>query len=248
QNLCASQPCLNNGTCYMGYTEKNYVCACTAGFKGENCEQVYSSCAEVYEAGLRTSGVYTIDPDDAGAFDVYCDQTTAGGGWTVVQKRLDGSVDFYRGWDDYKRGFGNLNGEFWLGLEKIHRLTKEQRRLRVDLKDFENQTAYAEYDSFGVGDEQSKYKLGRLGQYAGTAGDSLAWHHNMSFSTNDQDGSCAVLYEGAWWYNKCHDSNLNGRYLNGSHSSYANGVNWYHWKGHYYSAKRAEMKIKPVEA
>ena len=85
----------------------------------------------------------------------------------MFQKRLDGSVDFYRGWDDYKRGFGNMNGEFWLGLEKIHRLTKEQCRLRVDLEDFENQTAYAEYDSFGVGDEQGKYKLRRLGQYAG---------------------------------------------------------------------------------
>ena len=129
--------------------------------------QVRRNCAEVYEAGFRTSGVYTIDPDDAGAFDVYCDQKTAGGGWTVFQKRLDGSVDFYRGWDDYKRGFGNLNGEFWLGLDKIHRLTKGRSRFWVDLEDFDNQTAYAEYDSFGVGDEQSKYKLKRLGQYAG---------------------------------------------------------------------------------
>ena len=85
----------------------------------------------------------------------------------MFQKRLDGSVDFYRGWDDYKRGFGNLNGEFWLGLDKIHRLTKGRSKLRVDLEDFDNQTAYAEYDSFGVGDEQSKYKLERLGQYAG---------------------------------------------------------------------------------
>ena len=90
--------------------------------------------------------------------------------------------------------------------------------------------------------------------FLGTAGDSLAWHHNMSFSTKDQDNdqhsgrSCAVAFEGAWWYNKCHDSNLNGRYLNGRHLSYANGVNWYHWKRHLYSAKRAEMKIKPVEA
>ena len=90
--------------------------------------------------------------------------------------------------------------------------------------------------------------------FLGTAGDSLAWHHNMSFSTNDQDNdqapgeSCAISYNGAWWYNACHASNLNGRYLNGSHSSYANGVNWYHWKGYHYSAKRAEMKIKPVEA
>ena len=76
----------------------------------------------------------------------------------------------------------------------------------------------------------------------------------MSFSTKDQDNdqasgtSCAILYEGAWWYNACHGSNLNGRYLNGNHSSYANGVNWYSWKGHHYSAKRAEIKIKPVEA
>ena len=90
--------------------------------------------------------------------------------------------------------------------------------------------------------------------FLGTAGDSLAWHHNMPFSTKDQDSdqdlgeNCAISYEGAWWYNDCHYSNLNGRYLKGNHSSFANGVNWYHWKGHYYSAKRAEMKTKPVEA
>ena len=89
--------------------------------------------------------------------------------------------------------------------------------------------------------------------FLGTAGDSLAWHHNMPFSTKDQDNdkaglSCAKKHEGAWWYNKCHRSNLNGRYLSGDHSSYANGVNWNRWKGLYYSAKRAEMKTKPVEA
>ena len=82
----------------------------------------------------------------------------------------------------------------------------------------------------------------------GTAGDSLTEHHNMPFSTKDQDGGCAISYEGAWWYNSCHHSNLNGRYLKGNHPSYANGVNWLHWKGYHYSAKRAEMKIKPVEA
>ena len=128
---------------------------------------MYKNCAELYEAGVRNSGVYTIDPDNAGTFQVYCDQTTAGGGWTVFQKRLDGSVDFYRGWDDYEHGFGNLNGEFWLGLDKIHRLTKGHSKLRVDLEDFDIQAAYAEYDSFGVGDEHSKYKLELIGQYAG---------------------------------------------------------------------------------
>ena len=126
----------------------------------------YRNCAELYKAGQRKSGVYTINPDNAGAFDVYCDQTTAGGGWTVLQKRLDGSVDFYRGWDDYKRGFGNLNGEFWLGLDKIHRLTVLRSRLRVDLEDTNGKTAYAEYDFFGVSSERSKYKLS-LGTYSG---------------------------------------------------------------------------------
>ena len=76
---------------------------------------------------------------------MYCDQTTAGGGWTVFQKRLDGSVNFYRGWDDYKRGFGNLTGEYWLGPDKIHRLTNDRGRLRVDLEDKSGNTAYAEY-------------------------------------------------------------------------------------------------------
>jgi len=219
----------------------------------ENKTTVYKSCAELYKGGHRISGVYTINPDNAGAFDVYCDQTTASGGWTVFQKRLDGSADFYRNWDDYKRGFGNLNGEFWLGLDKVQRMTKQRSKLRVDLEDFSGNSAYAEYSFFGVGDERSKYKL-RLGTYSGTAGDSLSSHRGMAFSTKDRDNdassgsSCSTSYKGAWWYGSCHRSNLNGRYLKGKHSSYADGVNWYSWKGYYYSVKRAEMKIKPVKA
>ena len=84
----------------------------------------------------------------------------------MFQKRLDGSVDFYRGWADYKRGFGNLNGEFWLGLDKINRLTKSNNRLRVDLEDTKGKTAYAEYDMFAVTSERSKYQLS-LGTYSG---------------------------------------------------------------------------------
>ena len=102
------------------------------------------------------------------AFDVLCDQTTAGGGWTVFQQRLDGSVDFYLNWSDYKQGFGNLSGEFWLGLEKIYRLTSHDNinTMRVDLEDFEGNTSYAEYDKFGVMSENDKYKL-ILGNYSG---------------------------------------------------------------------------------
>ena len=111
--------------------------------------------------------MYTINPDGEGAFNVFCDQKTAGGGWTVFQKRLDGSVDFYRNWDDYKNGFGNLNSEFWLGLDKIYRLTEKKRnRLRVDLEETTGNTAYAEYDMFAVTNEATKYKLS-LGNYSG---------------------------------------------------------------------------------
>ena len=111
--------------------------------------------------------MFTINPDGGNAFDVYCDQKTEDGGWTVIQKRLDGSVDFYLGWADYKRGFGNLNGEFWLGLDKMHRLTKEGRnKIRVELEDIEGNTAYADYDMFAVADESVKYQLS-LGTYSG---------------------------------------------------------------------------------
>ena len=103
--------------------------------------------------------MYIIKPDNLFAVDVFCDQTTAGGGWTVFQKRLDGSVNFYLDWNDYQHGFGNLSGEFWLGLDKIHLLTSDNNNmLCVDLEDFEGNTAYAEYNMLGVRSENEKYK------------------------------------------------------------------------------------------
>jgi hypothetical protein len=93
--------------------------------------------------------------------------TTSGGGWTVFQRRLDGSVDFYRGWQDYKQGFGDINGEYWLGLDKIHRLTiASQNKLRIDMEDWSGNKKYAEYDSFAVTNETQKYQLS-LGTYSG---------------------------------------------------------------------------------
>ncbi|XP_073251470.1 angiopoietin-related protein 7-like [Porites lutea] len=249
----ASSPvCDINANCFD--TLGSYNCTCKAGYTGDGktCQAFYKSCAEHYKAGQRISGVYRVDPDNAGAFDVYCDQTTAGGGWAVFQKRLDGSVDFDRVWKDYKQGFGNLRGEFWLGLDKVHRLTKERSKLRVELEDFNGQTAYAEYDLFGVAGEGNKYRL-TLGTYAGTAGDSFSFNNGVAFSTKDQDNdligsapSCAQYWKGGWWFNNCHQAFLNGFYYKGSHSNSGGGVMWNKWKGNSYSAKRAEMKIKPL--
>ena len=206
-------------------------------------------CSTMFKAGITTSGVYNVNPDSKGAFPVYCDMTTDGGGWTVFQRRQDGSQDFYLGWSEYKAGFGQLTGEFWLGLDKIHRLTASRpSELRVEVGDWSGGRAYAKYSSFGVGDEQSLYQLS-VGSYSGSAGDSLAYQNNMKFSTKDRDNdqwseNCAVSYTGAWWYNHCHHSNLNGQYLGNTESS--KGARWHHYKRSL-SLKFTEMKLQPTK-
>ena len=119
------------------------------------------SCGEIKasEGEDTISKKYWLDPLGTReyVFEVFCDQKTSSGGWTVFQRRVDGSVDFFLDWTDYKHGFGNLSGEFWLGLEKIHRLTSDHNNvLRVDLEDFEGNTAYAEYNMFGVMSRENK--------------------------------------------------------------------------------------------
>ena len=205
-------------------------------------------CSDLLKSGRTQSGVYSVNPDGKGSFNVYCDMRTDGGGWTVFQRRQDGSVDFYRGWNDYKSGFGQLTAEFWLGNDKIHRLTAARpSSLRVELEDWNGVRVYAKYGKFNIGDEQAKYRL-EVGSYSGTAvGDSLAHHNKMAFSTKDRDNdisssNCAVLYTGAWWYHSCHNSNLNGKYL-GNKRDYR-GARWHHFR-HSLSLKFTEMKLRP---
>ena len=145
---------------------------------------------------------------------------TDGGGWIVFQRRVDASVDFYRGWNEYKNGFGDPNGNFWLGLEKVHKLASPGRGaiLRVDMKHFDSPDSvkYAEYSIFEILSESEGYKL-KVGGFSGDAGDSLLSHNGRMFSTKDRDqdrsaGNCAVDFTGAWWYNACFNSNLNALY------------------------------------
>ena len=172
---------------------------------------------------------------------------TDGGGWTVFQRRKDGSVEFYRNWTDYEEGFGDLNGEIWLGLSKIQRLTQDgtDYTLRVDLEDFENEIRYAKYSTFNIGDSTTNYTI-TVGGFSGDAGDSLAYHNGSEFTTKDRDNdihngiNCAVTFSGAWWYRNCYHSNLNGRYLNEYNTS---GVTWDHFRV-YRSLKFTEMKLQ----
>ena len=177
--------------------------------------------------------------------------TSDGGGWTVFQFRVNGSQDFYLGWQDYENGFGDLSGEFWLGLSKIHRLTASASMLRVELGDFDGNTAYAKYSTFIVGDSSSNYTLTVSG-YSGTAEDSLAYHNGSQFSTKDRDNdnyglvNCAQQHYGGWWYNDCHSSNLNGRYYDSGPQSRSDGLVWYPWRTGRYSMKATEMKLRRV--
>uniref|UniRef100_H0Y234 Fibrinogen C-terminal domain-containing protein n=1 Tax=Otolemur garnettii TaxID=30611 RepID=H0Y234_OTOGA len=209
-----------------------------------------NSCQELLSLGHSLSGWHTIYLPDCRPLTVLCDMDTDGGGWTVFQRRVDGSVDFYRDWAAYKRGFGSQLGEFWLGNDNIHALTAQgTSELRVDLVDFEGTRQFAKYRSFKVAGEADKYKL-VLGAFVeGSAEWGLGSRDNLALCPKDQDNdlsssSCSVTYQGAWWYTECHSSNLNGQYLSGAHESYANGINWKTGKGYNYSYKGSEMKVR----
>ncbi|XP_050958972.1 microfibril-associated glycoprotein 4-like [Labeo rohita] len=214
-------------------------------------------CSDVYARGYTTSGVYTITTLD-GPVKVYCEMASGGlneqGYWTVILRRLDDEVNFYRPWDSYKWGFGNKEGEYWLGLEFLHQLTcRYPYRLRVDVEDFKGQKAYAVYKSFSVSAEADGYRLQVSGFVNKGAGDSLSYHNLMKFTTydKDQDNSaenCAIKCHGGFWYNNCYFTNPTGPYLREKESAtVATGINWYYWKNNYNSLKSITMKIKHVK-
>ncbi|XP_048840489.1 fibrinogen like 1B [Brienomyrus brachyistius] len=225
-------------------------------------------CSTLYNRVQLPSGFYRIRPrSDMEPFLVYCDMTN-GGGWTVIQRRRNGKVDFNRDWEEYKSGFGHFkerNDEFWLGNEHIYTLLKEGENLmRIDLMDWSGQRTYAFYENFRISDEKDKYRL-HFGLYNGKAGDALSggshmkdqWsisHNGMPFSTRDRDhdrylqGSCAKENKGGWWYNRCHAANLNGKfYRSGEYKgTHDNGMVWLTWRGLWYSLRHTSMKVRPL--
>ncbi|XP_059144733.1 ficolin-1-like [Physella acuta] len=127
---------------------------------------------------------------------------------------MNGKVDFLRSWDEYKNGFGDFSGDFWVGNNIIHLLTVQGYRvLRFDLK-FRGTSYFAEYRNFYVKSEDYKYKVNFSG-YRGTAPDHFYQHENQWFSTIDRDNDnsyndCANKRKSGWWYNDCQWVNVNG--------------------------------------
>ncbi|XP_016956553.1 ryncolin-1 [Drosophila biarmipes] len=184
-------------------------------------------------------------------FEVTCDQESHGGGWTVFLRRNDGSQDFYLGWEDYQKGFGDLDNEFFMGLDKLHALTaSEPQELLVILADFNGSAGYARYDSFKIGPESNNYTMESLGLYSGNFGDSLSRHRSMQFSTKDRDndlwgGNCAESFTGAWWFGNCLDSDLCGLYGEDQGNG---GITWWNFESNWNNMKHAVMLIRPLSS
>ncbi|XP_064506425.1 angiopoietin-2 isoform X2 [Pseudopipra pipra] len=219
-------------------------------------EQIsFKDCAEAFKSGLTTSGIYTLTVSNtAQEKKAYCDMETGGGGWTVIQRREDGSVDFHRTWKEYKMGFGDPAGEYWLGNEFVSQLTNQKRYvLKIHLKDWEGNEAYSLYDHFSLASEELKYRIYLKG-LTGTAGkiSSISQPGN-DFSTKDADNDkcickCSQMLTGGWWFDACGPSNLNGMYypLRQNNNKF-NGIKWYYWKGSGYSLKATTMMIRPAD-
>ncbi|KAJ7304379.1 hypothetical protein JRQ81_011933 [Phrynocephalus forsythii] len=218
-------------------------------------QKTFKDCATAYKLGFTTSGIYTLRfPNTTATATVLCDMETSGGGWTIIQHRKDGSVDFQRNWKDYKQGFGSPPGEYWLGNDFIHSLTVQRPySLRISLQDWENVEAYSLYEHFQVAPEEQNYRL-YARKHSGTAGRTSSLSPSgTEFSTKDVDNDrcgckCAQMAGGGWWFDACGPSNLNGIYYPPSPAvNRYNGIKWHYWKGPSHSLKRTVMMIRPMD-
>ena len=148
----------------------------------------------------------------------YCDMTTDGGGWIVIQRNKKNSlVNFNKNWTDYEKGFGDLNTEFWYGLAAMHCLTqRSQWEMRVDYQKNDKNWSYYHYNQFSVGSVSEEYPL-IFGGFTGVGRDWFFYHNGMKFSTPDNDnenwsgGNCAARFKSGWWHhhNRCLSININ---------------------------------------
>ncbi|XP_049533908.1 fibrinogen-like protein 1 [Anopheles darlingi] len=210
----------------------------------------YGSCKEV---PTKVSGKYKIRMNENIApSEAYCYQAILEGGWMDIQFRSSGALDFNRNWTDYRSGFGTVNGEQWIGLEKIYQFTKEHKcELYVGMKDFNETYKYARYDAFAIGSEAEGYYLKTLGTHSGTAGDSLRYSEGSKFSTPDRDNdannnNCAQTWKGGWWFKSCHQAFLNGLHRNTSVQKEGK-IEWYGFSNEWRGLSFSRMLIRPLD-
>ncbi|KAL8585672.1 hypothetical protein ACOMHN_053170 [Nucella lapillus] len=200
------------------------------------------------------NGVQVLSVPSYGSLTVSCHD-----GWIVFLRRKDGSEDFYRDWKSYVKGFGNVSGEFWMGLEALYQITNSASSsggsyyLSVDLRDWNDTHGSALYTNFSLGPAHLYYPL-NVSYSHGSANDSLSNSNGLPFTTKDADRdkstkkNCAVKHHGAFWYLRCTAVNLMGRYYNTSTAPNKDGLTWKTWRGTAYSLKFAQLKIRPQDS
>lgn len=152
----------------------------------------------------NSSDIYRIHVPDIEPFAVYCESDIENGGWTVIQRRLDGNVSFQRSWYEYRDGFGDLKGEFFIGLEKLHKLTKAQpQELYIYIEYTNYWTSNYWFNDFIIGSEEESYMLKSVISKEGCLD---CWSIGSKFTTFDRDndkyrwGNCAKEFGGGWWF------------------------------------------------
>jgi len=139
----------------------------------------------------------------------------------LIQQHIDGSDFFNRSWAEFKVGFNNTNGNYWLGNDLLSQLTQTVRyKLRFDLQSRANPSNWyaAEYSAFLVMGEEAKYTL-HVSGYSGNAGDAFGYHNGMMFSTYDRDNdrsshNCAAYVGGGFWHMNCVKAEVNAPHPN----------------------------------
>ncbi|OWF52328.1 Ryncolin-4 [Mizuhopecten yessoensis] len=210
---------------------------------------VLRSCSDL--GSDSPSGVYQLTLTSGESFKVYCDMRAVDGPWTVIQNRYDGSEYFYREWDEYKKGFGDLNGEFWIGNDIIHTLTQTASVLRIELEGFPYKKGFAEYSMFKVTDESDGYKMTLTASTRNVSRDAMLYHSGKKFSAKDKGANvnCAISSKSGWWYGKCHQANLNGKYTKNYWASNSETLTtWWYFPGpgKKMSLRKTRMMIRPA--
>ena len=236
-NICGPCNCRDDD-----HLKKKYYCDCQNLIPKRDC-------LEFYQSGMKINGIYKIHQNK-----------NNGGGWTVIQRRRDGRVNFYRTWEDYRVGFGQLQNEFWLGNDNIFTLTlqglpSKGNELRIDMVNWKGVHQYALYKKFQVGNQDTRYMM-HVSQHSGTATNirSFEFHNGMKFSTFDSDndlyagGNCGREYKSGWWFESCFYNNLNGVYRPGGQvTGRASGIHWSRdssFNSHEDSLLYTEMKVR----
>ncbi|KAH9525858.1 hypothetical protein Btru_002571 [Bulinus truncatus] len=176
-----------------------------------------------------------------------CDTKTDGGGWIVIQRRVNKDTDFYNHWARYKSGFGTVCNDYWIGNKYIQRITNSGiYELRIDML-YQNQDYYAQYKDFYVDDEDRNYTLHLSGFFGTARKDDLAEHNGKPFSTPERDNdqsvrNCAREFNTGWWYASCHSANLNGQFDAGR--AFGKSVIWESVTTNKGTLDAVEMKIR----